>query len=149
MEKTPEPKPLIQSAPETLDVEQIMAEIRIAVEEKRRAGIYDAELPQLSSFLRPGSSALGLDDQINLLAASAQLDLDGDPISSHRPVSGPFIVAFKKFFRLWTRKYTDGLFLRQSHFNTEAVATIRDLRREVENLRREVAELRDSAASRK
>lgn len=149
MDTTPDTKPLIQSAPEALDVEQIMAEIRQAVEEKRRAGIYDTELPQLAGFLRPGSSELGLDDQINLLAACAQMDLEGEPISSHRPVTGAIIVGFKRFFRFWTRKYTDGLFLRQSHFNTEAVSTIRDLRREVENLRREVAELRDTNQSRK
>lgn len=142
-----QPEPFgIVSAPEEIDIEQLMSEIRRNVAEKRKAGIYtDEGLPPWTGFLRPGDVPFSLDDQIRLLEAMARPPLDGDPISSHRPVYGSLIVAAKRFFRYWTRKYTDGMFLRQQQFNGEAVATIRTLRKQVDELRAEVEELRARA----
>ena len=50
-----QPEPFgIVSAPDEIDIGQLMAEIRRNVAEKRKAGIYtDEGLPQWTGFLRP------------------------------------------------------------------------------------------------
>ena len=137
----------IVAAPDEIDIEQLMDEIRRNVAAKREAGVYvDDALPEWPGFLRPGDVPFSLDDHMTLLSATARPPLAGDPISSHRPWVGPWIVAAKKLVRMAVRKYTDGMFLRQAQFNDEAVATLKNLRCEVEMLRREVDELRAEAA---
>ena len=146
-EKSAGSKLEIVAAPDEIDIEQLMDEIRRNVAAKREAGVYvDNTLPDWPGFLRPGDVPFSLDDHMTLLTATARPPLAGDPISSHRPWVGPWIVAAKKLVRMAVRKYTDGMFLRQAQFNDEAVATLKNLRREVETLRREVDELRAEAA---
>lgn len=143
--------PRIIRAPEGLDVEQIMAEIRSLVQEKRASKMYVEPEPE-SSVARSSFGAewvIPVGEELDLLRAAARLDLEGEPIRSHRPHIGKLIVAWKKFVRFWVRKYTDAIFLRQSFFNTKLVGTIEKLEQridmlegEVEALRREVARLR-------
>ena len=119
------------------DVRAIMMEIRGRVAEKRKAGIYPewpASLERLDLGLL---SAADREQKWALLDAAAAIDLQGEPIKSHRPISGFFIKALKRFTRFWIRKYTDPIFLRQSMFNAELLKEVRELRHELDDLRRD------------
>ncbi len=128
-------------AGEGVNVEDLMARVRKAVEEKKRMGIYRddewcVELPH-------GTVPQAGTDSLTLLRSSAHVDLDGEPIQSHRALTGTVVMAVKRFTRYWVRKYTDPLFLRQSAFNAESVNTLASLRREVDELRSEVNRLKN------
>lgn len=130
---------------EPVNVEELMARVRSAVEEKRRAGIYrDDDWPGGNQFY-PGPTSG--DDHLALLRSAARVDLEGEPIQSHRPLAGLAVMALKRFSRYWVRKYTDSLFLRQSTFNAETVSALAALRREVDELRGEVARLKAQVES--
>lgn len=81
-------------------------------------------------------------EQMDLLRAVARLDLQGEEYRSHRPWLGPFIVAWKKFVRFWVRKYTDGIFLRQSFFNTQVLSALDNIQQRLDSLEEEVERLR-------
>ncbi|MBX7246457.1 MAG: hypothetical protein K1X53_13250 [Candidatus Sumerlaeaceae bacterium] len=125
---------------EPLDVAAIMAQIRRQVAEKKRTGIYPDDPGPVRS--RPALPDFGAQQPFEVhyeaMRSAAHIDLAGEPISSHRPVTGNFIVAVKRFTRFWIRRYTDSLFMRQSYFNAEAANTIAALRREIEDLRAEL-----------
>lgn len=129
------------------DVAAIMNEIRRRVAEKRRAGLYnEPPLPAAMAAAAPpadSGTALSPERHISAMRGAAHADLEGEPIRSHRPVTGPFIKAWKRFTRFWIRRYTDALFLRQSYFNSEATAAAEALLREVRELRREIEALRE------
>lgn len=134
----------VVGAPEGVDVEQLMAEVRRLVQRRQGCGVYaEPSLPGglPSAFGMEWGTTLG--DQLDLMRAAASLDVRGEEFRSHRRWLGPLIVAWKKFVRFWVRKYTDGLFLRQSFFNTQVVAAIDMLRQRVEVLEDEVAALRE------
>lgn len=125
---------LTSCPPEEIDIEAIMAQVRLNVAEKRRAKVYvDEFLPPPMGVARNENASL--DEHLRVLRASCSLPIEGDPIHSHRPISGFFIKAFKKLTRFWTRKYTDALFLRQNYFNAELVATLEAMKDELEQLR--------------
>ena len=133
----------ITSAPESLDTEALMAEIRARVAEKRRANIYgDEAFEPWTAFVQPGDPGLAMEHRLAYLDACGRINLAGEPIKSHRPVLGRFLIATKKFTRYWVRKYTDALFMRQAHFNSEATGALKAMNEEVQFLRREVEELR-------
>ncbi len=138
---------MITHAPEGLDVHELMKEVRDLA---RRRGV-PSDAGEIS---KPGQtrSHFGAEwvstvgEDIDLLRAAATLDLQGDPIRSHRPFTGRFIIAWKKFVRFWVRKYTDSLFLRQSFFNSRVVGTLEQLRQRLETLEEEVESLRAEVA---
>ncbi|MGB9692196.1 MAG: hypothetical protein ACPL7D_08505 [Candidatus Sumerlaeaceae bacterium] len=140
--------PRIISAPEGLDVEQLMAEVRALVQEKRASKLYDepatGSMQARSSFGAEWVTSVG--EELDLLRAAARLALEGEPIRSHRPRIGRLIIAWKKFVRFWVRKYTDAIFLRQSFFNTKVVATLERLEQRVERLENELDLLRHEVA---
>lgn len=133
-------RPEGSQAESPVDVDQIMDRVRRTVEEKRRAGIYRDD--DWTEAFHYGAAAPSGSDGFGLLRASARVELEGEPIRSHRPVAGALVMALKRFSRYWVRKYTDPLFLRQGTFNTETVNAVAALRREVEELREEVARLK-------
>ena len=69
------------------------------------------------------------------MEAAARVDLEGEPITSHRPVTGSIIKFVKRQTRFWIRKYTDPILLRQTMFNVELLKTVRELRTELDELR--------------
>jgi hypothetical protein len=146
---TDNPKPesqehLIQSAPPSINVEEIMAQVRRNVASKKKANIYKDEpwLPP-GGQLHASDGAFGVDDHLVLLRSAGRLDLEGEAVKSHRPFAGMFIKAAKKFSRFWVRKYTDVLFLRQSYFNAEAIAVLTAMKKRIEELEAEVERLRE------
>lgn len=132
----------VVSAPEGFDVERIMAEVRQLVEKRKRERIYEEprSAEARSTFGAEWVTTVG--EQLDLLRAAARLELQGDPIRSHRPFTGRLIVAWKKFVRFWVRKYTDAVFLRQSFFNSQVVAAVEKLEQRIDALEDEVALLR-------
>jgi hypothetical protein len=113
-----------------IDVARIMEEIRQRVVQKQQAGIYPSTLKGISSSA-PGAT----------LSSLAGLRIEGEPITSHRPMLGRYIRLFKKFSRFWVRRYTDPVFLQQSYFNSEAAREIEKLQAEVANLKEQLERL--------
>jgi hypothetical protein len=138
----------IVQAPEGLDVSEIMREVRELARSRAAAGGDDYHEPMAAGT--PARSGFGAEwvttvgEQLDLLRAAARLQLEGDPIRSHRPRLGRVIVAWKKFVRYWVRKYTDALFLRQSFFNSQVVGALEQLQQRVDALEDEVAALREA-----
>jgi hypothetical protein len=127
-----------------VDIEGIMHQIRRNVEEKRAANVYRDDLWQgQPSLARADDPDCSMDEHLASLRAAGRVQIEGEPITSHRPILGIFIIKYKKFWRYWTRKYTDTLFLRQSLYNSEVAATLTAMNREIRELREEVRSLRD------
>ncbi|MCX7626235.1 MAG: hypothetical protein N2Z21_08505 [Candidatus Sumerlaeaceae bacterium] len=132
----------VVSAPEGFDVERIMAEVRQLVAQRKQERIYEEPKSAEARCAFGAEWVTSVGEQLDLLRAAARLELQGDPIRSHRPFSGRFIVAWKKFVRFWVRKYTDAIFLRQSFFNSQVVAAVEKLEQRIDALEDEVALLR-------
>ena len=134
----------IVQAPEGLDVDEIMQEVRELARSKghvvEREDVLGGASEARSNFGAEWVTTVG--EQLDLLRAAAQLELRGEPIRSHRPFLGRFIIAWKKFVRFWVRKYTDAIFLRQSFFNSQVVGALDQLRQRIDVLEEEVAALR-------
>ena len=133
----------IVKAPAELDVEELMREVRHNVQLHQSKGLYEekeAEMAARSAFGAEWVTTAG--EQMDLLRAVARLDLQGEEYRSHRPWLGPFIVAWKKFVRFWVRKYTDGIFLRQSFFNTQVLSALDNIQQRLDSLEEEVERLR-------
>lgn len=124
-----------------VDISALMDEVRQSVREKKAAGIYrDEDIalpPDFRIFLPPDEN-----DRFALLRAIGHLDLEGDPITSHRPVVGTVVKGTKRTVRYWVRKYTDGVFLRQNQFNAGVVQEMEQLRRKVDDLTEELEKLK-------
>lgn len=133
---------------EEIDVREIMARIEQRVEEKRRRGLYRDEpwLHQTIDFASLGTGERNLSDQLAMLKMASRIDLEGEPISSHRPITGQFIVWIKKWSRFWVRRYTDSIFYKQNHFNAEIVNLLTELAGQINELREEVQRLESRAS---
>lgn len=132
-----------------IDVQQVMRRIRESIESKRAAGILREE-PWLSRRLDlanlPGSARRNA-DKLALLQLAGRIELEGEPIKSHRPIVGPLINFVKRVTRFWTRKYTDPIFIRQGHFNSEILEILNDLVRENQELERRLDALEQQLAT--
>ena len=140
VDKAPETQPPIEIRDEEIDVTDIMARIEARVAEKREKGLYRDE-PWLAEGLEPNGVANAtrdIADQLAMLKMAARIDLEGEPITSHRRFTGRLIVWFKRWTRFWIRRYTDGVFYEQNHFNSESVNLLSELTRQVEDLRKAV-----------
>jgi len=127
-----------------IDVEEIMARIRRSIEEKKssRAYHHDALLSQGIDVLQLSRSSKNLADHLALLKYAARIDLEGEQITSHRPVLGFAIKWAKRLTRFWIRKYTDSIFTKQNHFNAELIAVLSELNHRVEEMKKENERLR-------
>ncbi|WP_160329475.1 methionine biosynthesis protein MetW [Methanofollis ethanolicus] len=110
-----------------IDVEEIMEQIRENVRRRKEAGIY------------PGGDALPAGDVTTAAGATdlpwdrARLNTTSDIrnssylISSHRPVTGKFLVKGRELVHGEVRRYVDPVFWRQSEFNGSAVRVFNDM----------------------
>jgi len=128
-----------------VDVEEIMVSIRKNIEARNKSRVCreDALLPQGSDFLQPGNATQSTADHLALLSRLAQIDLEGEPIVSHRSFLRFPIRWAKAFTRFWVRKYTDDLLTRQNCFNAEVLAVLSDLNRQLEEQKAENKRLRE------
>jgi hypothetical protein len=127
-----------------INIEEIMSRIRHSIEEKKKSRVYrhDAFLSQGIDFLQPGESGKNSADHLALLRWMARMDLEGEPIASHRPLAGFAIKWFKRVTRFWVRKYTDGILSRQNHFNAEMINILSEMNKRIEQLEAENDQLR-------
>ncbi len=133
----PVPDDFLAQNSEAIDARAIMETVRRRVAEKQRAGVYRG-LPRLALQTPPPPGASRrADERLALVQMWARQSLEGEPISSHRPIVGRFVVAWKRFTRFWIRRYTDSLFLRQQMFNEEVAALLQELSEEIRTQRRE------------
>jgi hypothetical protein len=133
----PVPDDFLAQNSEAIDARAIMETVRRRVAEKQRAGVYRG-LPRLAlQTPPPPGAARRADERLALVQMWARQSLEGEPISSHRPIVGRFVVAWKRFTRFWIRRYTDSLFLRQQMFNEEVAALLQELSEEIRTQRRE------------
>jgi hypothetical protein len=123
-----------------VNVKAVMEEIRRRVEEKQRQNLYRDIPMNRPGVVRERGAADG--DALSALRATAGLRIEGEPITSHRPLTGSMIKGFKKFMRFWVRRYTDALFLQQSYFNSEVVNSLEEMKQEVDALKAEVERLK-------
>ncbi|MBN1478237.1 hypothetical protein JXA47_15890, partial [Candidatus Sumerlaeota bacterium] len=86
----------------------------------------------------PPGAVRRLEERLALLTTYARPLLEGEAISSHRPIVGRLVVAWKRFTRFWIRRYTDTIFLRQQMFNEEVSHLLQELTEEVRALREEI-----------
>jgi hypothetical protein len=120
-----------------IDVDAIMNRIRASIQAKREAGILRDESwlsQRLDEQDLPGSMRESA-DRLALIRMAGRLDVNGDPVKSHRPIVGRVIVFLKRATRFWIRKYTDTIFTRQAHFNAEVTRLLGDLIQENRDLR--------------
>ena len=127
-----------------INVDQIMNRISNSIEEKKKSQVYIEEPWMLQDISQPH---MRLDmkrasDTLAMLKIAGRLDLEGEPISSHRMISGYFIKLLKKVTRFWTRKYTDAIFFKQNHFNMELVNIISQMNEQIHELKQEIVRLK-------
>jgi hypothetical protein len=118
---------------------------RRSIEEKKKSRVCreDALLAQGIDLFGPGESSKNLKDHLALLRLAASIELEGEPIRSHRPLTGFAIKWVKQASRLLIRKYTDVLFARQNHFNAEVIAALSEMSRRLDEQKAENQRLRE------
>lgn len=121
-----------------INVKEIIKTIQDRIEEKKRAGIYkdDPILTQKFNPLNSDFFTASIKGRLELLKILAAVNLDGEPITSHRPLSGFFIKSVKKFFRYWIRKYTDSVFAKQNQFNNEVITLLDQISDELDEIKK-------------
>lgn len=128
-----------------INVEDVMARIRNSIEDKKKSRVYrqDALLAQGTDLFRLGDSNKSLTDHLALLRFAARIDLEGEPVVSHRAFMGFAIKWVKQLSRFWIRKYTDSLFAKQNYFNAELIAILSELNQQIEDQKAENRRLRE------
>jgi hypothetical protein len=128
-----------------INVDDVMAHIRRSIEDKQKSRVYrqDALLAQGIDLLRLDDSSKSIADRLALLKYAARIDLEGEQITSHRPLMGFAIKWAKRLTRFWIRKYTDSIFTKQNHFNAELISTLSELNHRLEELKNENERLRE------
>lgn len=131
---------------DTITTENLMREIHDRIEAKIREGAYPPAPPRFAEVLPYSmirTDPKSAKETFEILYRQAELPLEGVPIHSHRKLWGWLIVAFKKVFRFWTRKYTDALFSQQTNFNSQLVEVLWRQLEENEQLRNRLRLLED------
>jgi hypothetical protein len=134
----PLPDDFLVESSDVIDAQEVMATIRRRIAEKQQAGLYRG-VPRLALDTPPPPGAVRrLEERLALLTTYARPLLEGETISSHRPLVGKIVVGWKRFTRFWIRRYTDTIFLRQQMFNEEVSHLLLELTEEVRALREEI-----------
>ena len=128
----------------SIDVQNIIKEIKERIDKKKRAGLYldgddVAQLEEIESKLKETGE---LGQKLLRLNTFATIDLEGDPIVSHRKIAGPIIKFFKKISRIVIRKYTDSIFCKQSNFNSEIISYLTDISLKLNQIEKELNKLK-------
>ncbi len=128
------------TAPPGIDVKNIMTEIKSRIAAKQKNGTYlkGDDVVQLEEIENKLKDVGDLSKKLIRLHSLSSLDLEGDPIVSHRKVWGPVIKFFKKTTRFWTRKYTDPIFFKQNNLNVNIVDCLMDLSIRLNQIEKEI-----------
>lgn len=129
-----------------ITTEELMETIRRNIQQKIKRGEYSPQPPRFPEVL-PYSMLLARKssnkETYETLMRLAELPLEGSAIHSHRKFIGWIIVMVKKFFRFWTRKYTDPLFAQQTNFNYQLVEVLLSLTQRLEQLEQKLKSIEE------
>ncbi len=116
---------LLEIKDDTVDVEEIMANIRQNLKDK---GIEEVDFPDVLSLAGPGDVGdYSIDEDMAVLNTDWEVVADR-PITSHRKIIGPIIVFFKKVVRKCLRWYINPIVDKQRSFNGAAVRVIGNIK---------------------
>lgn len=118
-----------------IDIEAIMGRIRENVRRKKELGVYtDADVEDVASRGRAdGDDAFG--SHIALLKRNHEIG-SGCEFTSHRRLSGPFIVFAKRFLLRLLIKAGAPLWERQTGFNQQSLMLLEAMSNELKELKR-------------
>jgi SAM-dependent methyltransferase len=107
----------------SVDVEQLMEEIRERVRQKKASGFYSEEevrrIAEMELEVTDALPTFRSEIEHHLAALNDAWDTLAEPeVTSHRPVVGPAIVALKRLLHRATRPYLQLILERQVRFNT-------------------------------
>ena len=127
-----------------LTTDSLMKGIRNEIQAGIERGDYSSNPPRFPevlphSMIRAQKYDAG--EEFKNLEDLADLPVEGLPIHSHRKFLGWLIIGVKKFFRYWTRKYSDAVFARQTNFNLRVTDILFSMKERIEYLERRQEEL--------
>lgn len=119
-----------------IDVEEIMAEIRENIRRRKESGLYPADQvsPGVPDGAVGGGSRSAIDRDLVYLSDNWNIKDFDYFISSHRPVTGKFLVKGRELVHGEVRRYVDPAFWRQSEFNGSAVRVFNDMQSRLADL---------------
>jgi SAM-dependent methyltransferase len=109
-----------------IDVEEIMARIRENIRQRKEAGVYpeDDDLPAGGATAAEESEVPWI---LARLKSTSDIRNSSYLISSHRPVTGKFLVKGRELVHGEVRRYVDPVLWKQSEFNGSAVRAFNDM----------------------
>ena len=128
---------------ESVDVEQIMRQIRARIEAKRAAGVYDKyNLTGITKL--EVSEAKSEEDfirySLKMLQRTHEIDIADFPIPNKGGPFGWFEVLVKRVLWYLLKFYTWRMWTQQREFNAQVVNTLRALNRKIDGLKRALEE---------
>ncbi len=140
---------------EEIDVEKIMEKIRENIDTRKKDGIYTENEPEIMSETFSAVSPIKRDIPEGLEFINyCDISNESYTISSHRPVTGKFLIEGRKMVHGEVRRYVDPVFQKQKEFNFGVADVVKDLKTEsqylktnVENLNTGLVRLNDNSKS--
>lgn len=141
-----------------IDVEEIMQKIRENIRMRREAGIYPeigvANPAPSSTSAPPYEDQEGEQGPISLLSVARRdlgyinsnwdVENKGYFISSHRPVTGKFLITGRELVHGEVRRYVDPAIWKQKEFNGRVVRLLNEVARSVEQISAKLTGLEDA-----
>ena len=117
---------------EGIDVEEIMRRIRENIRKRKEAGAYPEEMNQT-----PGDVSCCAEDlQRDLDYINSNWDIENNSyyISSHRRVTGKFLVTGRELVHGEVRRYVDPVIVKQKEFNGSTVRILNEITRKIDEI---------------
>ena len=120
---------------EEADIEKIMEKIRENIDKRKKEGIYTENEPEIMSETFSAASPIKRDIPEDLEFINyCDICNESYTISSHRPLTGKFLVEGRKMVHGEVRRYVDPVFQKQRKFNFGVADVVKDLKTDVVNL---------------
>ncbi|HEY3361933.1 MAG TPA: methionine biosynthesis protein MetW [Methanosarcina sp.] len=127
---------------EEVNVEQIMEKIRENIDKRKKEGIYKENEPEIMSEMFSAASPIKRDIPEGLeFINCCDIFNESYTISSHRPITGKFLVKGRKMVHGEVRRYVDPVFQKQREFNFGVADVVKDLKTESQYLKADVENL--------
>lgn len=127
---------------EEVNVEKIMETIRENIERRKKEGIYTENEPEVMGETFSAVSPVNRDIPAGLEFMNyCDIGNDSYTISSHRPITGKFLVQGRKMVHGELRRYVDPVFQKQRDFNFGVADVVKDLKIESQYLKTDVENL--------
>jgi hypothetical protein len=127
---------------EEVNVEKIMEKIRENIDKRKKEGIYKENEPEIMSETFSAASPIKKDIPEGLEFINyCDIFNESYTISSHRPITGKFLVEGRKMVHGEVRRYVDPVFQKQREFNFGVADAVKDLKTESQYLKTDVENL--------